>query len=154
MQVVAFAKWLQSSYCMFSGFYVSCQTIPGDLNVFVHADYLTIFKMKEKLQLGLQSCCFELEKSNQQACLLWRKIFDDDAVLWMLNPGTTLVCQHSVLPYLFSHKQYSMCILMTRRCAYPIVQVFCAYLCRLPCLLSFPCLNSLLCLVSYSLLCL
>ena len=37
MQVVAFAKWLQSSYCMFSGFYVSCQTIPGDLHVFVHA---------------------------------------------------------------------------------------------------------------------
>ena len=141
--------------CFLDFMYLVKQYLEICMSLYIQA-YLTIFKMKEKLQLGLWGCCFELEKSNQQACLLWMQIFGGAAVLWMLNPGTTVVCQHSVLPYLFSRKQYtgSMCILMTRRCAYPIVQVSYAYLCRLPCLLSFPCLNSFLCLPIYSLLCL
>ena len=144
MKVVAFTKWQQSSYCMFSRFHfmLSYNTWRSTCScTYKLPNYLY---NGWKFQLGLYGCYFELEKSNQQVAMsVGMQIFDGAICCIDAKPWNNRVCQHTVLPYLFIRNQYSyrMCILMTRKCACSIVQVSYANLCRLPYLLSFPCLH-------------
>ena len=106
--------------------------------LYIQATPLSLQWMKN-FSLDCKAAILSRRKAiNKHVRLLCMQIFDGAVVLWMLNLGTNRVCQHSLNIFI----QYRMCILRTRRCACPIVQVPYAYLRRLPCLLSFPCLHT------------
>ena len=132
MQVVAFTKWLQSSYRIFSRFYVSYQTIPGDLHVIVHTGYPTNFTMM-KSSAWIARLLFWVEEKHSTNMLvvnanLWWCCCAVDA-----EPWNNIACQHSVLPHLSSCNQYRICTLRTRRCVCPNIWLPYAYLHRLTC---------------------
>ena len=74
---------------MLSRSYVPCQTIPGNLCVFVHAGYPTIFTMDENFSLDYKAAILRWRTAINKHVHCECKIFDDAVVLWMLNPGTT-----------------------------------------------------------------
>ena len=81
--------------------------------------YPTIFKMDKILIWIVRLLFWVVEKQSTSMSVvntfLWWCCCAVDA-----KPWNNRVCQHSVLSYLSTHKQYRMCILRTRRCSCPI----------------------------------
>ena len=126
------------------------QYIPGNLHVFIHTGYPTIFTMDENFSLDCKAAILGWRKEINRYVYCEYKSF---MVLWMLNPGTTEYVNTVFYHILSSRNQYRICLLRTRRCTYPIMQVLYAKLCTLLCLLSYSCLHTYVVCYAYLVYC-